>query len=306
MMRVIWIILLLCSISAEYFGQQLSQYSQYQYSLFVINPAYAGNKDKMQGLITERRQWVGIEGAPHTQSLNFHTPFSNRKMGAGLSVYNETIGAHGTISAFGSYSYSIRTTTSSLSFGLRAGFYSYRINESKVDYRDENDPSALTNVQSNFVPTFDFGMHYYKGNFMAGFSAMNLLESEISLADNNIETNNLKRHAFVYTGYVFTLSEKWKFQPTVLGKLALNAPVNIDFNTSFIYDSKFGFGVSYRTNKAIVAMVQMWFAKNLRLGYSFDYEIGLMQSTTISGSHELFFGIDINKKNASVVNPRFL
>ncbi|CAG5077917.1 PorP/SprF family type IX secretion system membrane protein [Parvicella tangerina] len=306
MTRPLLIILFILVVGSNLKAQQLSQYSQYQYSLFVINPAYAGNKDKVQGLITERKQWVGIEGAPHSQALNFHMPFKNRKMGLGVSVFNETIGAHGTISAFGSYSYSIRSAESSLSFGLRAGFFSYRIIQANISYRDENDPGALSNVQSNFIPAFDFGMHYYKRNFMAGFSITNLTESEIKLTGDNVTTNNLKRHAFVYTGYVFTLSDKWKFQPTVLGKLTLNAPVNIDINTSFIYDSRFGFGLSWRSSNTLVAMAQMWFAKNFRIGYSFDYELGLSQMSRISGSHELFFGVDINKKNASVVNPRFL
>lgn len=305
-MRIILTILIICLAVTDSFAQQLSQYSQYQYSLFVINPAYAGNKDKIQGLLSERKQWVGIEGAPHSQSLNFHAPVKNRKMGFGISVFNETIGAHGTTSAFGSYSYSIRSAESSLSFGLRAGIYTYRIDESKVSYRDENDPSTLANYQSNFIPAFDFGMHYYKGNFMAGFSATNLTESGISSSTDNITTNNLKRHAFIYTGYVFTLSEKWKFQPNIMGKLAMNVPINIDFNTSFIYDSRFGFGLSWRSNNALIAMAQMWFAQNFRLGYSFDYELGLSQSTNISGSHELFFGFDFNKKSTSVVNPRFL
>lgn len=305
MMRLTFILVFILGGLLGY-SQQLSQYSQYQYSLFVINPAYAGNKDMIQGLLTERKQWVGIDGAPHTQSLNFHAPIKNRSMGLGLSVYNETIGAHGTLSAFGSYSYSIKTKESSLSFGLRAGFYSFRVNQSKVTYRDGEDPSALPNIQSNFIPAFDFGIHYYHKNFMAGGSVTNLTESEIKFTTNNVVTNTLKRHAFVYTGYVFTLSERWKFQPTIMGKLAMNAPVNIDFNTSFIFDSKFGFGVSYRSNKAVVAMIQMWFAENFRIGYSYDYEMGLSKSTYITGSHELFFGFDLNKKNASIVNPRFL
>lgn len=306
MMRGLLIILVLCAVQSNIVSQQLSQYSQYQYSLFVINPAYAGNKDKIQGLLTERKQWVGIEGSPHSQALSFHAPFKNRKMGVGISVFNETIGAHGTISAFGSYAYSICTSQSSLSFGIRAGFYSFRINQSEITYRQENDPGALTNVQSNIIPAFDFGMHYYKNNFMIGFSATNLTESEISFTTDNIVKNNLKRHAFIYTGYVFTLSDKWKFQPTVMAKLTFNAPVNIDINTSFVYDSKIGFGLSYRSNNALVAMIQFWFAKSFRLGYAYDYEMGLAKSTNIVGSHELFVGFDLNKNNASVVNPRFL
>lgn len=287
-------------------AQQLSQYSQYRYSLFVINPAYAGNKDQIQGLLSERRQWLGIDGSPHSQALNLHAPIKNRKMGIGLSIFNESIGAHGTTSAFAAYSYSIRTPKSSLSFGLRAGFYSFRVNGSTVSYRDQSDPSALTNLQSNFLPTFDFGMHFYQGNFMTGLSVSNLTETEIDFSADNIVKTSLKRHIFAYAGYVFRLSDKWQFQPTVLGKFTPNAPFNFDLNTSFIYNSRLGLGLSWRSNNAFVAMVQVWFAKNFRLGYSYDYEMKLSSNTNISGSHELFVGFDFNRKNSAVVNPRFL
>lgn len=288
------------------FSQQASQYSQYRYSLFVINPAYAGNKNNIQGMLSERKQWIGINGSPHSQALAFHAPFKNQKMGFGVNLYNETIGAHGTIGGFGSYSYSIKSPSSSLSFGIRAGFFSYRILSSSLSYRQGSDPSALNELQTNILPAFDFGMHYYNKRFMGGFSITNLTESDLKFVTDNIVRNSLKRHLFGYLGYIFNLSDTWQFQSTVMTKYTLNAPVNIDLNTMFICQSKFGFGLSYRSNQAVVAMVQMWFAQNFRLGYSYDYEFKLTQNTNISGSHELFFGFDLNKKNAAVVNPRFL
>jgi type IX secretion system PorP/SprF family membrane protein len=287
-------------------AQQQTQYSQYLYSLFAINPAYAGNKQAMQGILSDRRQWVGFDGAPRSQALIFHAPSKNQKMGYGINIYNETIGAHGILGAFGSYSYSIKSLRSSLSFGLRAGFVNYRIHSSRVLYRDGSDPSAVVNIQSNLIPNFDFGLHYYRERLMTGITVTNLSQSQLRFAAENIVMNSLSRHGFAYVGYIFDLAEKWKFQPSIMLKYTQAVPLNFDLNGTFIYNDKVGFGFSYRSNKSLVAMMQAYISKNIRIGYSFDYELYLNRSANIGGSHELYVGFDISKNKFSIMNPRFL
>jgi type IX secretion system PorP/SprF family membrane protein len=306
MMKLVGIAILILCITVGNFAQQQTQYSQYLYSLFAINPAYAGNKDNVQGLITERRQWTGIEGAPHSQSLIFHSPVKKQKMGYGISIFNETIGAHGIIGAFGSYSYSIKTQQSALSFGLRGGFYNFRVNAAHVNYRDDNDPSALVNLQSNFTPTFDAGIHYYNKRIMMGAVVTNLSETRITFVSENIINNNLRRHAFAYLGYLIDLSQKWKFQPSLMAKYAPSAPFNFDANATFVFLSKIGLGISYRTSQSVVAMAQLFLGKNFRVGYAFDYQTNPNKAAALGGSHEVFVGFDMNRKNPGIVNPRYL
>ncbi len=306
MMKIIAILSLFFASLVAVFGQQQTQYSQYMYSLFVINPAYAGNKDNLQGIVSERRQWTGIEGAPHSQSLIFHAPIKKQKMGVGLNVINESIGAHGILGAFGSYSYSLKLSNSTLSFGLRAGFYNFRISADRLNYRDGNDQSALNNLQSNFTPTFDAGLHYYNKRLMGGFTITNLVESQLTFASDNIIKNNLARHGFAYLGYLIDLSKKWRFQPSVMAKFSFSAPLNFDINTNFIYNSRIGLGVSYRSSGTVVGMAQIYLNKFFRMGYSYDFELSHSKKFNIGGSHELFVGFDFNRKNPGIVNPRYL
>jgi type IX secretion system PorP/SprF family membrane protein len=306
MMRVVIFCAYFLGLSLIGHGQQQTQYSQYLYSLFAINPAYAGNRDNVQGVLTERRQWTGIEGAPHSQSLLFHSPVKRQKMGYGLSLFNETIGAHGIIGAFGSYSYSIKTRQSALSFGLRAGFYNFRVNTASVNYREDNDPSALVNLQSNFTPTFDAGIHYFNKRIMLGAVVTNLSETRITFVSDNIINNNLRRHAFAYMGYVMEISQKWKFQPSIMAKYAPSAPFNFDANATFIFQAKIGLGISYRTSQSVIAMAQLFLGKNFRIGYAFDYQTNMAKASALGSSHEIFVGFDMNRKNSGIVNPRYL
>ncbi|WP_282166090.1 type IX secretion system membrane protein PorP/SprF, partial [Cellulophaga baltica] len=56
-----------------------------------VNPAYAGSRGVLSIAALHRSQWVGLDGAPTTQTLNLHTPVS-RRVGLGLSIVNDEIG----------------------------------------------------------------------------------------------------------------------------------------------------------------------------------------------------------------------
>ena len=58
------------------FAQQDSQYTQYMYNTMMINPAYAGSRGSTSIFALYRNQWVGLDGAPKTAALSFHTPLS--------------------------------------------------------------------------------------------------------------------------------------------------------------------------------------------------------------------------------------
>ena len=75
----------------------------------------------LTGLV--REQWVGIEGAPSTQSFNAHTPLRNNKIGVGMSLINDKIGVSNKLNLYGSGSYRLKLSESmNLQFGLQAGF----------------------------------------------------------------------------------------------------------------------------------------------------------------------------------------
>lgn len=70
-----------------------------------------------------RSQWVGLDGAPTTQTINFNTPVSER-IGVGLSIVNDRIGNGTNQDTYfdAVASYTVNTSrTGKLSFGLKAG-----------------------------------------------------------------------------------------------------------------------------------------------------------------------------------------
>ena len=108
-----------CTINA----QQDAQYTQYMYNTVAVNPGYAGSRGVLSIAALHRSQWVGLDGAPTTQTLNVHSPISER-VGLGLSIVNDEIGNGTNQDTYfdAVFSYTIPTSENGkLSFGLKAG-----------------------------------------------------------------------------------------------------------------------------------------------------------------------------------------
>jgi len=72
-------------------AQQDAQFTQYMYNTIAINSAYAGNRGVLSTTGLYRTQWVGLDGAPETQTFNIHAPVGKR-LGLGLSIVNGLLG----------------------------------------------------------------------------------------------------------------------------------------------------------------------------------------------------------------------
>ena len=72
----LFIVVILCCYSCTMLGQQDAQYTQYMYNTININPAYAGSRGTISIFGLHRTQWVGLDGAPVTNTFSVNTPIS--------------------------------------------------------------------------------------------------------------------------------------------------------------------------------------------------------------------------------------
>jgi type IX secretion system PorP/SprF family membrane protein len=66
--------LLLCFFLITGWAQQQVMFTQYMFNGLAINPAYAGSHETISMTALARKQWVGLEGAPSTQTFSIHSP----------------------------------------------------------------------------------------------------------------------------------------------------------------------------------------------------------------------------------------
>ncbi len=316
-MNIRYRVLIFLAITFVSFGvsyaQQDAQYTQYMYNTMSVNPAYAGSRGQLSAAGLYRSQWVGLEGAPSTFTLNLHSPIRNSKLGYGISIVNDEIG-NGTVQetyldAVLSYTIDV-SREGKLSFGLKAGGNILNLDFNKLRNFDA-EPVSTDNIENRFSPNFGLGMYYHSNNFYAGLSAPNLFQTEHfdnSQTDaNSIQFLSKERINFYFiTGYVFDLNGNLKFKPALLTKVVGGAPLQLDVSANFMFNEKFTFGAAYRWDAAISGMVGFQISEQFMLGLAYDRETTALGGTQFNdGSFEVFLRFELVKSFQRLVSPRF-
>jgi len=290
-------------------AQQDAQYTQYMYNTISVNPAYAGSRGVLSIAALHRSQWVGLDGAPTTQTLNFHTPVSEH-VGLGLSVVNDEIGNGTNQDTYidAAFSYTVKTSEEGkLSFGLKAGGHLFNVDFTKL--RNYGAESNLPNIDNKFSPNFGAGIYYHTDRFYTGLSVPNLLQTEhFDSSDTNSSSliAQERMNLYLITGYVFELKNDVKFKPAALVKAVKGAPLQVDLSANFLFNDKFSLGAAYRWDAAISALFGFQLNDQLMLGLAYDKETTDLGATTFNdGSFEIMLRYEFLNKYKRVITPRF-
>ena len=287
------------------FAQQDAQYTQYMYNTININPAYAGSRGAMSVFAMHRTQWVGLDGAPVTNTASINTPLNNSNLGLGVSFINDRIGPtnENTISADLSYSVQI-SNSYKLSFGIKATANIFNLDMSKLnpEIAFPLDPS-MQNIDNEFTPNIGSGIYLHSDKAYVGISIPNFIESN-RYDDNEYKISTEKINYYLIAGYVFDLNPELKFKPAILTKFVEGAPLQVDISGNFMFSEKFTIGLAYRWSAALSAMVGFQVSDGMYIGYGYDRETTRLNNYN-SGSHEIFLRYEIFKNNNKITTPRF-
>ncbi len=281
------------------------QFTQYMYNEMFINPAYAGSREHISLTGLYRNQWVGIEGAPKTQTFSAHSPLRNEKVGVGITFLSEQIGVTKDLGIFGNYAYRIPMKKGTFSMGLQAGLINHVERLEDVKTQDQYDNSFLGTPKLT-VPNVGFGLYYNSKTFYGGISIPRILQNGVD-AKTGKGINQVKMdywHYYLMGGYVIPLNENVKVKPTTMIKVASGAPIEADLGVHFLFNETIWLGGSYRTGDSWSAIVQFQLTPQLRMGYSYDYTITDLQRYN-SGTHEITLGYDFSFNKNKIVTPRY-
>lgn len=298
--KIILCFVLLTSLAG--FCQQDSQFTQYMYNTININPAYAGSRGSLSFFGLHRSQWMGIDGAPETNSFSVNAPILEQ-LGAGFSFISDRIGPteENTISA--DISYTIKTSENyKLSFGIKGTGNFFNLDAQKLNPADAGD-SKFQNLKNNFTPNLGAGIYLHSKKFYAGISIPNFFE-KTNYNDNSVSVNEEKMNFYIISGYVFHLNDNIKFKPSFLVKTVEGSPLQTDFSGNFLLYDKFTLGAAYRWDAAVSAMAGFQITNGLFIGYGYDAETTKLRKYN-SGSHEIFLRFDIFARNSRIISPRF-
>lgn len=308
MKQILSIFIIALTVFSTLNAQQDAQYTQYMYNTLSVNPAYAGSRGVLSLAGLYRTQWVGLDGAPDTQSFNIHSPISERS-GLGLSIINDEIGNGTNQDTYFdvAYSYTVPTSVNGkLSFGLKAGGHLLNIDFNRLrNFDSSSNPGVETIIDNRFSPNFGAGIYYHTERFYAGLSVPNFLKTEhFENSTSSIATERM--NWYMITGAVFNLNYDWKFKPAILVKAVTGAPLQADLSANFMYNEKLTLGAAYRWDAAWSAMFGFQISEKLMLGLGYDREITELGNTAFNdGSFEVFLRYEFLTRHRRVLTPRF-
>ncbi|OXA83072.1 PorP/SprF family type IX secretion system membrane protein [Flavobacterium hercynium] len=287
-------------------AQDDAQYTQYMYNTMTINPAYAGTRSALNVTGLHRTQWVGLEGAPTTNTVSINAPVAEN-MGLGLTVINDRIGPSTENKISIDYSYAINTATNyKIAFGLKGTANILDIDFSKLNIYDPADPIFQYSIDKKISPNIGVGAYVYSDVSYFGISIPNMLETshfDKSVSDQ-VDNHIIKQrmHYYIMAGYVFDLYEHldfsvW-FKPAVLVKHVEGAPMQVDLSANFLFNEKFSAGMAYRLNSGVSAILGFQASDSWFIGYAYDAETTKLANYN-SGSHEIFLRFELFSKPMS-------
>jgi type IX secretion system PorP/SprF family membrane protein len=304
--RIIKFIVLFISVAS--YAQQDAQYTQYMYNTIIVNPAYAGSRQSMSIFALHRTQWVGLEGAPVTNSISINSPINDSKVGLGLSIVNDQIGPSDENNIAVDFSYTIPASEDyKMSFGLKASANLLNVDFTKLD-QYPGSQIFEDNIDNKFSPNIGVGFYLHSDDAYVGISAPNLIEtkhfdkSATSSSASHVATEKITY--YLIAGYVFELSPSIKLKPALQTKFVQGAPLQVDVSANFMFDEKFVAGLAYRWSAAMSALVGFQASDSWFIGYSYDFDTTALANYN-SGSHEIFLRYELFNKFEQIISPRF-
>lgn len=295
-------ILLILGIRFSAWSQQDPLYSQYLFNQSLINPAYTGVNDVLNISLFSRNQWVGLEGAPTTNTLNASASIINNKVGVGMLISRDTYGVNKNTEYQLMYSYKIDLLNGrSISFGLQTGYIDYRYDYDILELEQNDQALNIVDGQVSKV-NFGSGLYFKTNQFYLGASIPRMLNTETQSIDGTTTVH--RRHYYLSGGYVFDQLIALKFKPSALLKIVEGQPLSVDINASFLLLESLWVGATLRNFNAVGINSQFEINDMFRFGYSFELPLNNVGSNTF-GTHEFMFSVDLEVFKNNAIGRRY-
>lgn len=294
-------------------AQQDPQFTFNKMTQLSVNPGYAGNDGMVNGVILNRYQWVGIEGAPQTLlfSVGAATEIFGQESGVGLNILSDELGFQKNISVSADYAWRKKIGLGMLSVGASVGFYNFGISNARWYAPDgelwnDNDEAVPKQDVSQLALDLGFGVYLKADDYYVGASVTHLNQASIVFAD--LASTYLARHYYLSAGYNISMSDPlFEIQPSVFFKTDM-VSYQADMTVDLVYKKRYSAGLNYRINDAIGVLLGFEMTNGLRVGYAYDILTSALSGYS-GGSHEIYlsYSFDLGKnRSKKYKSVRFL
>ena len=286
--------IVLLGFSATALAQQDPNRTFYRYNMNLVNPAYAGAHDGSEVGINLRTQWVGVVGAPESQSAFFSTQMK-KNVGLGVSILNDRTFVENQTAFAVDFSYRLKMNESTdLFLGVKGGATSYNVNSDGLTTFGFGADPSLMNLNGGFIPTVGAGI-YFKGEFFfLSLSTPNVLSAERLEQNNGLaKLGQSKTHIYLAGGYDFVFNDNLVFKPSTLLQLVDAAPLSATFIAAFDIKNKFEIGGSFRLDEGFGGLFIFDISNWAELGYAYESAYDSPVQAASNGTHEVYIKLKL-------------
>lgn len=287
----------------QLYAQQDPMYGQYIFNNAIINPAQAGVNEVNQVGILSRAQWLGIDGAPVTNSIFINAKLP-KNLGFAGGIYSDRVGPVKDLTFQADLSARVQLNDKwTFSGGIRTMASNLSVNLTNLQTNQTGDPNFNTNFTSGTYFNMGAGVLFYSDKFFVGASLPRLFSKEIG--DGKTVISKYQNHIYLYGGANIKLNEDFTFTPSILFKSVADAPVQYDLNFIFDYKDIIDAGPMIRARDAIGFLVGYKISSKIYAGYMYEYPLNDLHLVT-KQTHELSLRFLWQTKiKARIKSPRY-
>ncbi|GAB2787986.1 type IX secretion system membrane protein PorP/SprF [Rhabdobacter roseus] len=312
-------------------AQQLPQSGLLALNPFVVNPAVSGAYDFTDVRLSYRRQWLGLEDAPHTAYVTAHLPigYGDRlrpgakspryaaqravapappagswRFGGGVQLLTDQTGPTertiGTLTGAAHLSLPARWQ---LSAGLGIGVLQYSLRFDRIQTTLPTDPILPGGRVSLWRPLLSAGILLRHDNLLLGASAqaLNAPRLHYALPDGST-SSRLNPHYYLTGAYRLAVSDEVAILPQLWLKTDGRGPASLDTQLRVQYTDRLWAGAQYRAQESLGFLFGLALSPLLSLGYVYEYPLNGLRTAT-AGSHELMLGLRFNNRTRLYCAP---
>ncbi len=287
-------------VGFESFAQQDWMYSMQTLNMYDGNAAAAGMYDRASLNLRTRNQWIGIDGAPNTQLLSFHTPIKDKPLAFGVRVMHEGIGVVDRSMAAVHLAYKLKLGEGELSFALGGGAAIDRLDLTELNALDD-ETLLSSNVQQSSVLT-EAAALYRNKRFFLGVEGRHLLKNQVDW--NGFTTDGRTTELLAMAGANMDLNAQWSLRPLLAARYAANGRLLPEAQLGAWYSQTFWVGAGYRLESSAYAFAEFRIKRKYRIGYAFGMPTQAW-SVGQASTHEVMLGILFGKPTTNLSSLRF-
>lgn len=286
--------IIIVAVSGIMMAQQAPMFTNYSNSYAGVNPGFGGLSEGVNIMGIYRDQWTGFKDntydvsvSPKTMLFSGDLPVKVLQGGATLSIMKDQIAYEDNINVNLGYSFHMDLGGGTLGIGLAFNMLNRTVDFSQFHPNVENDPIIPAGEESDMLLDANFGLFWQvPETFYIGMSITNLFESKGKMLVENAGTTASfmgDRTFYLMAGYEYQFNNPVFVLLPSLCLMSDIASTQINAGAKLLYNEKVWFGLNYRYQESIAAMVGFKF-KDVQISYSYDVNT---MGIAVQGSHEV-------------------